>query len=227
VTAPALFWEGRAAERRWLVLEDVPQPLPRDRWGADPEVLGVLARLHESEALPGLRARDAYRPAWTARTTASALAALPADEAAGLGPVIEALRDASVHLFAPWCSLSGDANPGNWGLRADGTLVLFDWERYCRGTPALDLAAALPGLGTPEEHHLLARRYLEAGGTASEPRDGGEALARDIGRAKAWTAVELLAGVGEEVVEDGSVAAWLRGEFPAWVRTLARATGDL
>lgn len=63
IAVPAVHWAGRLDERWWLLLEDVPQPLPRERWGADPEVLGVLARLHAAAGLPRLRAVDAFHPA--------------------------------------------------------------------------------------------------------------------------------------------------------------------
>ncbi len=51
-------------------------------------------------------------------------------------------------ISEPWCWISGDPNPRNWGLRADGTPVLFDWELFGPGTPATDLAIIVPGLGT-------------------------------------------------------------------------------
>jgi hypothetical protein len=216
VAVPALRWAGRVGGRRWLVLEDVPHPLPRERWGADAELLTVLVRLHGDETLPRLRARDAFRPAWPERLTALALSVLPEAEAVQAAPLLERMRLAASGIFAPRCAVSGDANPNNWGLRADGTLVLFDWERYCRGTPALDLAAALPGLGTLEEYDHLARGYVAAGGS-----DESGALRREIGLAKTCTAVELLAGVAEGQVADGPVAAWLRAALPGWVDSLA------
>ena len=219
VATPGVRWAGQAAGRRWLVLEDVARSLPRERWLADAEVLAVLARLHESEGLPALRSRDAYRPAWTASTTASALAALPSAEADHLAPPLTALAGAAGGLFAPRCPVSGDPNPTNWGLRDDGTLVLFDWERFGRGTPALDLAPTLPGLGTAADYHRVARRYLAA---ARNRGRSAEVLARDVGLAKAWTAVEFLAGATEGRVPDGPHLTWLREHFPPWVRALAQ-----
>ncbi len=219
VSVPALHWAGRVGGRWWLVLEDVPHPLPRERWGADDELLTMLARLHGGEPLPRLRARDAYRPAWPVRATTRVLATFPAHEAAHLSPILDAMRLAANHLFVPEHPLSGDANPCNWGVRADGTAVLFDWERFCRGSPAIDLATMLPGLGTPDEYTGLARRYLVAV-TSPMSRGETERLARDIGLAKAWTVVEFLAGAAERGLEDEPTTIWLHSVFPGWVRSM-------
>ena len=51
VDIPAL----RAAGDGWLVLEDVPLRLPPTRVGADPDVLGRLARLHPCPQIGGPR----------------------------------------------------------------------------------------------------------------------------------------------------------------------------
>src|SRR5688572_16199797 len=57
VGVPDLFWAGSAAGERWLIIEEVPVPLPRERWGPDPEVLTALARIHTAgDVLPPLRA---------------------------------------------------------------------------------------------------------------------------------------------------------------------------
>src|SRR5260370_38633837 len=46
IPLPHLEWSGRDADTFWLVLEDIPTPLPRGRCRADPEILTVLNRLH-------------------------------------------------------------------------------------------------------------------------------------------------------------------------------------
>src|SRR5579883_2966731 len=50
-------------------------------------------------------------------------------------------------IFYTKVAPTGDPNPTNWGLRADGTIVLYDWERFGQATPAIDLAITVPGLG--------------------------------------------------------------------------------
>jgi hypothetical protein len=49
VPVPLLLWGGTVDDTAWLVLEDVPHPLPRERW-ASPEVYTVLVSLHFSVA---------------------------------------------------------------------------------------------------------------------------------------------------------------------------------
>jgi hypothetical protein len=97
--------------------------------------------------------------------------------------------------------------------------VLFDWERFCRGAPARDLAPLLPGLGTAEIYAELARTYLDA---ADRPATavGVADLARQIGLAKAWHVVELLSGVGGRGERADPLVAWLREAVPAWLRSL-------
>lgn len=221
IAVPTRYWAGGLDGRWWLLLEDVPQPLPRERWGADPEVLRVLARLHAAAGLPRLRAADVFHPGWTEGTNAAAMGAFAPGDAAELRSTLEVLRGASGHLFEPVAPLSGDANPYNWGLRDDGTLVLFDWERFCRAHPALDLATPLPGLGTFEEYAETAERYLRLRTDAALPWSAAE-LTRDIGLAKAWIMVEFVAQVVRDRVVDGPGVAWLRAAVPDWMQTVGR-----
>jgi hypothetical protein len=225
VGVPDLLWAGADAGERWLIVEEIPTPLPRERWGPDAGVLATLARIHTAgDALPELRAADAFRPAWTRETTALAIRALGVSGGGDRGDVatlLAGMQEEAEPLFAPICPLSGDPNPANWGLRSDGSLVLYDWERFCRGTPALDLAALVPGLGTPEDFRHVAASYAAVLPKAGEATPGAldvAALARDSALAKAWNVVELLAGIaaGQEGAEQ--MAEWLRGAFPDWVR---------
>src|SRR5215211_7398942 len=39
---PNLLWAGIAGGDRWLFIEEIPTPLPRERWGPDPEMLTIL-----------------------------------------------------------------------------------------------------------------------------------------------------------------------------------------
>jgi aminoglycoside phosphotransferase (APT) family kinase protein len=229
VGVPDLLWGGEDAGERWLIIEEIPTPLPRKRWGADPEVVAALARIHTAgDALPPLRAGDAFRPEWSEETTAMAIRALGDPNGDGLddvATVLAGMQEDAAPLFAPACPLSGDPNPANWGLRSDGSLVLYDWERFCRGTPALDLAALVPGLGTPEDFEDVAASYAAVLTNAGEPTAASldvAALARDSALAKAWNVVEVLAGIAAGQEGAGQMADWLRGAFPDWVRAWAR-----
>lgn len=127
-------------------------------------------------------------------------------------------------LFDPECPLSGDPNPANWGMRDDSSLVLFDWERYCLGTPALDLAITVPGLGDLANLRRVAAAYLH--GEESQAPRTPERLAREIALAKVWSVVEFLA---RNSINDGRTAAtirWLQREFSRWFGELAAGSPD-
>ena len=225
VGVPDLFWAGTNDGGRWLIIEEVPVPLPRERYGADPEVLATLARIHTAgDVLPPLRSADAFRPAWTTETTDLAMRTLAAqrDDISDVATLLAGMQVEAAPLFAPVCPLSGDPNPANWGLRSDDSLVLFDWERVCLGTPALDLAAIVPGLGTDVDFDAVAGGYRAARMMVDERSLDAAVLAREIVLAKAWNVVELLAGVAAGHGGAERMVDWLRGAFPDWVRAWAR-----
>ncbi len=152
-----------------------------------------------------------------------ALSCFDADLAAGLKSRLDPFRRESQQLFRPLCSISGDPNPTNWGMRRDRTLVLYDWERFGTGTPALDLAVTVPGLGNPGVYAAVARTYCHAWaehGTA--PPWTADRLACYVGVAKVWNAVEFLAihadrdGVATRRVVDHVLPA-----VPDWLKALA------
>jgi len=135
------------------------------------------------------------------------------------------MQVAAAPLFAPDCPLSGDPNPGNWGLRGGGDLVVFDWERFCRGAPALDLAAVVPSLGTSTAFLTIAEIYVDTvlmtpGGRVPD----ASRLAREIVLAKTWNAAELLAGFGPDALSQRPTVEWLRAHFPAWIQETAATT---
>jgi aminoglycoside phosphotransferase (APT) family kinase protein len=196
----------------WLILEWVPEPLPRNRFLADPELLGALRRLHEISMTALPRLNGGYAPSWPAEMNDAALSVLPdGDE---LAVMLDELRSSVLPLFAPQCPISGDPNPVNRGPRTDGSLVLFDWERFTFGNPALDLAITVPGIGDPDAFRLVSERY---------GAPDAESLAREIALAKVWSVVEFLAGCAAAPSErTAGAVTWLRGEAPDWLRATAR-----
>jgi len=196
VSVPERLWSFQEDGLQWIVLEDVALPLPRDRWLADPAVLGALGRLHGFEPalpiMPGM-----YRPAWPDEMSAAALDALPAARRGQLKPILERAREESTPLFEPRHPISGDPNPTNWGIRDDGTVVLFDWERFSVGTAALDLAITIPWLPEEGAYHEVAAAYLAASASGKAagsrpPRGSIPMLARQIAVAKVWNVAEYL-----------------------------------
>lgn len=197
---------------QWLLLEDIPHPLPRECWLADVGVVGMLRRLHALDPA-GLLPDGRYRPAWPREMMAQALSLLPVEGRDDLDALLRVLRDRAMPLFEPGVPISGDPNVANWGLRADGTLVLFDWERFTMGTAALDLAISVPGLGDAADYRAVAECYAD--GAAAT------ALAGEIAVAKVWSVVEFLAGCARGDTEPAFDLRPLLDAFPGWLHAVA------
>lgn len=212
VVVPALLWQGADVDGYWLVLEYIPQPLPRERWLADAGLLAMLRRLHRlAFTLP--TDLPLFEPVWDDAMSEAALSCFPHDVAAALRSQLAFYQYASSqHRLIGY--ISGDPNPLNWGVRVDGTLVLFDWERFGRGPVAFDLAITVPGLGSRDDYRLVASRYWPD----AEPRET-DRLALDIAHAKVWVVAEFLSfyAAGNQATE---AAAWLIEQAPVWLRTL-------
>jgi hypothetical protein len=220
VPTPILEWSFDEPDVCWLFLEDIPTPLPRERWLADPEMCAILRRLHTLPPNDSLRIEDGYRPEWSDAMTERALALLPSDESPAIGDMLRRLQSARRHLFRDGGLISGDPNPTNWGIRANGALVLFDWERFSRGAPALDLAITAPGLGDADAFRQIARQYLDDTG------DAADWLARDIALAKVWSVVEFLANVTDAGDSPASeVGKQILPHLPGWFREMAGTLG--
>jgi len=160
VPIPDLEWIHQEAEHSWmLVLEHIPLKLPRDRWLADPEILQALFRLH---TYSGRQQTDSvFHPVWSDEMTTGAASYFPEPIKEKLQHLLDQMRIKAVHLLEPLCWISGDPNPTNWGLRLNDQATLFDWERFGRGHPALDLAITIPGLGREADFHRVAAEYLK------------------------------------------------------------------
>lgn len=199
---------------KWLLLEDLPDPLPRSRWGADPELVGFLSRLHglPPDVLDVVPVP--FAPRWDESMTSRAVRRLDLDPVAE--QALDVVRRATVHLFDPVSVVSGDPNPLNWGLSAEGELTLMDWERIGAGHPAVDLAIALPGLPTPDEAAAMIAAYRSI-----DPRGTFGTSVTDLLCAKAWTVVELAADPrldGGDARSD--VLAGLHTSFAPWLSTI-------
>lgn len=216
IAVPGCFWSEQRHGRSWLVLEDIPMPLPRSpRYPLpDARMLDTLARLHavRLDCPPA----SWWAPAWPAGMTSAAIEAL-GQAGMDLADSLCVIQGRAQILFTPQCWISSDPNPSNWGLRPDGTAVLFDWERFGGGTPAIDLAITVAGLGTPEDCLALAREVIDLyPGTAAV-----EELAREIALAKCWTVVELLASVTRNEADvPPDLLAFLRTTAPGWISAI-------
>ncbi len=228
VPIPEVYASGHDGGEHWLALEWLPGRFvapERDVWEPDPGVVAVLARLHRFTRETAIAFEFASEGEWRYEDNTRVVMLLAKEERAAAGRVLEAMLGEGASLReSAWCWISGDASPPNWGRRASGELVLFDWELFRPGTPAEDLAPAVPGLAKAESFRAMARAYLaESGAMGSELPWDAKALARDIVVAKAATVVALLAATidGKARVpreyRDGVVAA-----FPGWLAEMGR-----
>lgn len=126
-----------------LYLEFIPHRVPPEEIHRLPDTFNTLVRIHRYRGPVTGRLKQHQ---WTASQTEAALEwlQLPLSAARAL----RGIGRVSNELFDSQGLISGDANPGNWGRRENGELVLFDWERFGRGSPAMDLAPLVPGMGT-------------------------------------------------------------------------------
>jgi aminoglycoside phosphotransferase (APT) family kinase protein len=226
VPSPRMEWALHEPDAHWLILEDIPAPLPVQTpatWSPDARVIAILARLHAVTRANPPNLQDAQPQAWTDAMTSSALTFFSPEVAATLALRLRQLRQASQPIFTPWCWVSGDPNPLNWGQRDDGSPVLFDWELFGPGTPAIDLAIIIPGLGHAEQYAETAECYVEHWARQSAALPWTSAvLARDIALAKIASVVRLLAAHadGSARVND-ELVTWLIDQAPARIDTLA------
>ena len=145
--------------------------------------------------------------------TNKALLLLPSSAVKRLLPLLRRAQEQSQSLFNPSGLISGDTNPANWGLRRDETLVLYDWERFGFGKPALDLAITIPWLGNQPTFELVARTYLQEGSARAI-----QALSQEIASAKVWTVVEFMAEYadGAAQINKGHIEHLVQ-ELPSWL----------
>lgn len=203
---PELYWSFQEGARYWCILEDIAYPFPRDRWKADEGVIDFLATFHFEMWQKKLPMEDYYKPQWTNDLTEAVLDLYPTNVAKNLKPSLINVQENSQQLFKEQCWINGDTNPTNWGVRRDGSVVLFDWERISIGSPAIDLAITLPGLGTEDNslELLLSKRYLKAWSKLdNNPPLPEEILLMHVNYAKVWSVVEFLANSSNLLSQEG------------------------
>jgi aminoglycoside phosphotransferase (APT) family kinase protein len=207
---PRVLGCGSSGSGHWLVMEWLPRVAGPGSPVAMADQVRYLAWLHE----------------WSVGRGAESAAPLPArpvalqlhdaEAAASLWQGADAARLMTL-LTAAWpkveghCLVSGDPNPTNWGWRANGELVLFDWGEVGRGHPAYDLPILCDGLPGAQDLRQVARSYLAA---------RGEGHGRDEERWVAWMATARLVSFVH------FLAAWSRGDVTTAARRGVRMLQD-
>lgn len=144
---------------RKIFLEKIPHLLPKNRWRLDEHVLATLAHLHQIE-IPNMNF-SLHGFEWTEEMSKNTLSFFERKDQNFLCSLLTRLQTEYRYLFEKRHMVSGDPNPLNWGVREDGSLVLFDWERVGLGTPALDLMGVVFGEPDDSVFYQISKIYLK------------------------------------------------------------------
>lgn len=214
VIVPELLWSGslptgQGPDLAVIMVEKLPRLLPQTRWRVDPGTLAVLARLHTS----GVYHEQLSAEVWPEAMNHSA--ALPFAKPELAFTLLEQARRLSGPVLAGHHIVSGDPNGGNWGLRTNGQLVLFDWERVGLGSAALDLAGVAYGEPNDDEFAAIASLYLSF---RPSLRQLLPALVTEIKIARIYFAALLLSRhqIGERLLP-AAILSYYRQRFLPWV----------
>ncbi|TNV17911.1 aminoglycoside phosphotransferase [Buttiauxella sp. B2] len=194
-----------------LTLEYIPYPIGQDALLQNPDVLSTIACIHQ---FLGNEGGIFKRHTWLRDKTERALELLKLpDESAA---IISETEKLSACLFSPSTLISGDTNAGNWGIREQGSAVLYDWERFSTGSPAIDLAPLIKGMGNIADFVHIAKRYQEVSPYCHSP-----ALAQEIAICKLWVVTEVIDILyRNNKVELNKYLDWYRFNLPAWLQKL-------
>nr|WP_272893456.1 phosphotransferase [Duffyella gerundensis] len=195
------------ANLRQLRMEYIPYQVDQAAVAND-DAIAMLGRLH---CYPGNSEWLYHTHTWTetALENSLILLALPDKSAQQL----RRFQQCSSQLFGYQSLVSGDSNAGNWGRRESGDLVLFDWERFGKGSPAIDLAPLIKGMGEKRIFMDLAERYCQL----SSNQNINE-LVREIAIAKAWIVTEVIVLLHMRQKTAFSIYLnWYREHLPDWL----------
>lgn len=215
VAVPSCLGQVDANGRYWLILTYIPHPFPRERWLADREALQLLQCLHATnlEKPPSTY----FQPNWTDEMTARACQLL--ETSPQQQRQLCEMQTLTQPLFATQRWISGDPNPKNWGVGANGRLYLFDWERFGLGDPALDLAITIPGFRSRPDFEHVAQTYLAAHARPAPIQK----LTEKMIQAKVWSIIEFLDAVANGNVADTAGVPYLQEHFFPWLNQIAKS----
>ncbi|MEZ9423144.1 phosphotransferase family protein [Vibrio lentus] len=194
-----------------LYIEYIPHSLKLTELQITSDVYQQLSRIHQSQYVPSSKVKE---HCWHINETETALASLKLPLVTQDSLLcIQQLSDA---LFDHKTLVSGDANEGNWGRRDNGQIVLFDWERFGFGSPAIDLAPLVTRMGTLPDYERIVDQYLCH--NTLIPR---EDLIKQLIIAKSWIAVEVTnILVTRNNPEASKYINWFRDQLPTWLASV-------
>ncbi|GAM74892.1 protein kinase-like protein [Vibrio ishigakensis] len=196
-----------------LFLEYIPNKVSLAELSSSRDAFAALSAIHR---LSHKHIESLKQHSWTDRDTNRALSRLSLPEKSQA--MLCEMQKQAQHLFDSDTLISGDSNNGNWGRRDNGELVLFDWERFGYGHPAIDLAPLVKGMGAYSEYLAIAERYVQIN-SQTDLQD----LIRSLILAKAWIAVEVVNILFERQnsMKDKYVD-WYNSTLPAWFKQIER-----
>ncbi|MCX4043579.1 phosphotransferase family protein [Aeromonas veronii] len=199
-------------EGETLFLEQIPHPVTLTQLHHNEQTFAQLASLHNANYQPDFAVKT---HGWSLVDTNEALSVLCLPEA--VNEKIRHIQQLGHELFEESCLISGDSNEGNWGTRNNGELVLFDWERFGYGSPAIDLAPLVPRMGSLAEYETIIERYLCHSSLLS-----GDRLLRHLVMAKCWLIIEVTNLLTRrEKPQAQQYLEWYRQQVPNWLESVA------
>lgn len=196
------------AQTQTLTLEYIPHALSQHALAEHRDVLTTITRIHQYPVDKHWTFKHHH---WLRDKTIKALELLklPNESVA----IFLDLEKYGSCLFSAQTLISGDTNAGNWGIREKGEVVLYDWERFSTGSPAIDLAPLIKGMGNICDYIHIAKRYQEV-----SPSADAAALAQEIAICKLWIVTEVLDILSRNHKADLSkYIDWYRRYLPEWL----------
>jgi len=199
---------------RDLYIERIHNAVTLNELRSRVDLYSQLANLHRSEYLPEVPVKN---HTWTISDTIEALntLALPDEMASS----IKRMQSLSGKIFERKALISGDTNDGNWGTRNNRELVLFDWERFSKGSPAIDLAPLVHGLGSINEYERIVSQYIKYNSEVPEKE-----LIENLIIAKCWIIIEVVnIFVRRNKPDQEKYIDWYRSNIPKWLASVESA----
>ncbi|EIZ0312423.1 phosphotransferase family protein [Vibrio parahaemolyticus] len=197
-----------------LYIEHIPNRISLRDLRTKSDLFSQLAALHCSEYTPTFAVK---KHEWTAFATEKALKILNLSDA--VESSIKRIQSLSASIFECKALISGDTNDGNWGTRENGDLVLFDWERFGQGSPAIDLAPLVSGLGSIAEYREIVTHYIKHNSALSETE-----LLKHLIIAKCWIIIEVVnILISRNNPEQEKYINWYRANISKWLASVEDA----
>lgn len=197
-----------------LLIEYIPNRVTLTELNSSSDTFVQLANIHRASPLISecLKHHE-----WSEQQTENALDLIKLPQIAV--EAVKRIQSQSSVLFNTDGIISGDTNDGNWGKRANGELVLFDWERFGKGSPAIDLAPLVYRMGSLADFEVIVDNYLKYNSDISRSD-----LLRHLIIAKCWIVVEVVNLMHARQKEQLQMyLKWFREVLPNWLDTVEKA----